>query len=78
MTKRMIQQRMLGSLRSSKMYKHSGVYISDFGKLLPFLHIIQQQRIQKHLYKTQKSIIYTSCKDYVEKYFATLHTLDVR
>jgi len=41
MTKRMIQQRMLGSLRSSKMYKHSGVYISDFGKLLPFLHIIK-------------------------------------
>jgi hypothetical protein len=76
MTKRRIQRRMLDSLRSSTMYKHSEVYISDSGKLLPFYTSNNYNKYKNS--KTQKSIIYASCKQYVEKYFAMLHTLDIR
>jgi len=53
MKKRAIQRRMLCSLRSSNNYKHSDVYISDFGNIVTITHIFQQQQIQ-NLYKTQK------------------------
>jgi len=78
MVKRMIQQRMLGSLRSSKNVQNNSEFnIEDLEEFYHFPTTFANNNQNKLLHTTQRSIIYTFCKHYAIKYSTMLRIRNV-